>query len=118
MEYLLYVCLALSKATNHDAVPNLIGCCRDMGNLYVRNVFWEPYGDANLDIFNECCRGAADPLRTRQWNVYFRQTLRADFLNAVYFRRGLTCALGLTNDLIDGGQLRAKPRVEIQMTKT
>ena len=30
------------------------------------------------------------------------------FLNAVYFRRGLTCTLGLTNDLIDGGQPRAK----------
>ena len=32
----------------------------------------------------------------------------ADFLNAVYFRRGLTCTLGLTNDLIDGDQPRAK----------
>ena len=32
----------------------------------------------------------------------------ADFLNAVYFRRGLTCTLGITNDLIDGGQPRAK----------
>ena len=37
--------------------------------------------------------------------------LRADLLNAVYFRRGLMCTLGLTNDLIDGGQLRAKPRL-------
>ena len=36
-------------------------------------------------------------------------TLGADFLNVVYFRRGLTCTLGLTNDLIDGGQPRAKP---------
>ena len=33
---------------------------------------------------------------------------KGQFLNAVYFRRGLTCALGLTNDLIDGGQPRAK----------
>ena len=30
-------------------------------------------------------------------------------LNAVYFRQGLTCTLGLTNDLIDGVQPRAKP---------
>ena len=28
--------------------------------------------------------------------------------NAFYFRRGLTCTLGLTNDLIDGGQPRTK----------
>ena len=28
----------------------------------------------------------------------------ADFLKAVYFRRGPTCTIGLTNDLIDGGQ--------------
>ena len=33
---------------------------------------------------------------------------RADILNAVYFRRGLTCTVALTNDLIDGGQPRAK----------
>ena len=32
------------------------------------------------------------------------ELLRADFLKAFYFRRGLTCTLGLTNDLIDGGQ--------------
>ena len=36
------------------------------------------------------------------------RSLWADFLNAVYFRRGLTCTLGLTNDLIDGGQPTAK----------
>ena len=34
--------------------------------------------------------------------------LRADFLNTAYFRRGLMCTIGLTNDLIDGGQPRAK----------
>ena len=39
------------------------------------------------------------------------QNSRDRFLNTVYFRRGLTCTLGLTNDLIDGGQLRAKPRL-------
>ena len=33
----------------------------------------------------------------------------ADFLNTVYFRRSLTCTLGLSNDLIDAGQPRAKP---------
>ena len=38
-------------------------------------------------------------------------TQRADVLNAVYFRRGLTCTPGLTNDLIDGGQPRAKPHL-------
>ena len=32
----------------------------------------------------------------------------ADNLNTVYFRRSLTCTLELTNDLIDGGQPRAK----------
>ena len=36
------------------------------------------------------------PSTTRLWNV-------------VYFRRDLTCILGLANDLIDGGQ----PRVRI-----
>ena len=30
------------------------------------------------------------------------------FLNAVYFRRGLTCTIGLANDLKDSGQPRAK----------
>ena len=39
------------------------------------------------------------------------QILWADFLNAVYFRRGPTCTFGLTNDLIDGGQPRAKPQL-------
>ena len=33
------------------------------------------------------------------------------FFNAVYFRPGLTCTLGLTNDSIDGGQPRAKPHL-------
>ena len=33
---------------------------------------------------------------------------RAVFLNAVYCRQGLTCTLGLTNDLIHSGQPRAK----------
>ena len=33
------------------------------------------------------------------------------FFNAVYFRRGLTCTLGLTNDSIDGDQPRAKPHL-------
>ena len=37
-----------------------------------------------------------------------RMSLKADFLNAAYFRRSLTCTLGLTNDLIDGGQPRAE----------
>ena len=35
--------------------------------------------------------------------------IRADSLNAVYFRGGLMCILGLTNDYQDNGQLRAKP---------
>ena len=39
------------------------------------------------------------------------ETHRVEFLKAVYFRRGLKCILGLTNDLIDGGQPRAKPRL-------
>ena len=40
-------------------------------------------------------------------NSYYR----VDFLNAVYFGQDLTCTLGLTNDLIDGGQPRAKPHL-------
>ena len=39
---------------------------------------------------------------------HFCISLWVDFLNAVYFRRSLTCTLGLTNDLIDSGQPRAK----------
>ena len=37
--------------------------------------------------------------------------LWANFLYAVYFRQGLMCTLGLTDDLIDGGQPRAKPHL-------
>ena len=44
------------------------------------------------------------------WAFIINQ-LWADVLNAVYFRRGLTCTLGLTNDLIDGGQPRAIPHL-------
>ena len=39
------------------------------------------------------------------------QNFWTDFLNAVYFRQGLACTLGLTNDLIDGGQPRAEPHL-------
>ena len=46
--------------------------------------------------------------RARSFTLILVQNVRAGFLNAVYFRRGLTCTIGLTNDLIDGGQLRAK----------
>ena len=35
-------------------------------------------------------------------------TYKADVSNAVYFRQRLTSTLGLTNELIDGGQPRAK----------
>ena len=45
------------------------------------------------------------------------ETLRADFFNAVYFRRGLTCTLGLTKDLIDGGQRMAKPCLYVKRSK-
>ena len=34
---------------------------------------------------------------------------RVDFLKTVYFRRGLTCILVSTNDLIDGGLHKVKP---------
>ena len=34
-----------------------------------------------------------------------------DVLNAVHFRQGLTCTLGLTNNLIGAGQPRAKTTV-------
>ena len=34
--------------------------------------------------------------------------LWANFLNAVLFKRGLKGTIGLTNDLIDSGQPRAK----------
>ena len=47
--------------------------------------------------------------RCKENLVFGTETFREIFLNAVYFRRGLTCTLGLTNDLIDGGQPRAKP---------
>ena len=39
------------------------------------------------------------------------RTLRANFLNAIYFRRGITCTLGITNALIDGSQPRFKPHL-------
>ena len=50
-----------------------------------------------LEWDRHCC---AQSTRTK--------TLRTGYLIAVYFRRGLTCTLGLTNDLTDGGQPRAK----------
>ena len=36
------------------------------------------------------------------------EDVKGRFLDAVYFRRGITRTLGLTNDLIDGSQPRAK----------
>ena len=38
-------------------------------------------------------------------------TLRTGFLNIVNFRQGLTWTLGLSNNFIDGGRPRAKPRL-------
>ena len=37
--------------------------------------------------------------------------VRAGYLNAVYFKRGLTCISEVKNDLIDGGQPRSKPHL-------
>ena len=56
------------------------------------------------------CIPAFSILRKHSQIIKIR-SLRADFLNAVYFGRGLTCTLGLTNDLIDCGQLRTKPHL-------
>ena len=39
------------------------------------------------------------------------ERFRANFLNAVHVRQSLTCTIGLANDLIDGGQPRAKPHL-------
>ena len=54
-------------------------------------------------------------METMQWTSSLGldqlETFKADFLNAVYFKRGLTCTLGLTNDMIDGGQPRVKPHL-------
>ena len=36
------------------------------------------------------------------------KTHRAGYLNVVYFGQGLMCTIGLMNNLIDGGQPRAK----------
>ena len=52
-----------------------------------------------------------EPMNGRRVSHTHTHKLRAGYLNAVYFRRGLTCTLGLTNDLIDGGQPRAKPHL-------
>ena len=53
--------------------------------------------------------------KTKSWNEWnvlpSPYTCRVDFIDAVYFRRGLTCTLWLTNDLIDGGRPRAKPHL-------
>ena len=48
---------------------------------------------------------------TSSWSISDRKVhVWADILNAVYFRRGLTCTFGITNNLIhvDGGPPRAK----------
>ena len=41
----------------------------------------------------------------------------AGFLNAVYVRQGLMCTLGFTNNLLDSGQLRAKPHLHVRKAK-
>ena len=51
---------------------------------------------------------SAVPVIQDYLHIYQDLIYWANFLNAVYFRRGLTCTLGLTADLIDGGQPRAK----------
>ena len=55
-------------------------------------------------------KGAALTLRRLTAISFTEQTSWAGYLNVVYFRRSLTCTLGLTNDLIDGGQPRTKAR--------
>ena len=63
-------------------------------------------------IFLHRCVTSRDSDSDSVWDSLEVKTLRAYlFLNAVYFRQGLTCTLGLTNDLIDGGQPRAKLRL-------
>ena len=68
-------------------------------------------GSCNFELFNKStCQFLFQIAEPKPSNLKaVLQNLRADFLKAVYFRRGLTCTLGLTNDLIDSGQPRAKP---------
>ena len=55
---------------------------------------------------NKCTRKQTLFFNRDEWKCVTR--FRADFSNALYFSRGLTCTLGLANDLIDGGQPRDK----------
>ena len=63
-----------------------------------------------LDCALRVLIGGAGNLRARGHFILnsFGALNWADFVNAVFFRRGLTCTLGLTNDLIEGGQLGTK----------
>ena len=40
--------------------------------------------------------------------LLLHKTVRTGYLNAVYFRRDLTCTVGLANNFIDGAQLGAQ----------
>ena len=42
--------------------------------------------------------------------LIIKLNIKSRFLNAVHFRQGLLCTIGLANNLIDSGQLGAKNR--------
>ena len=78
---------------------------------------WFTFRSPWTNPFQMCLSPVPKNISMMDWQdclylCFFRtKTYRADFFNAVYLRRSLTCTLGLTNNLIDGGQPRAKPHL-------
>ena len=81
--------------------PSLTPCITQM-SICLIYLYPSNFGISSfILLLVRCCFG---------WSIRFCscKTLWANFCNAVNFKQGLMCTLGLTNHLIDGGQLRAK----------
>ena len=61
-----------------------------------------------MDEIDTCLKLSVRLYRDTRMNTLGTCRAFGPILNAIYFRRGLMCTLGLTNDLIDGDQPRAK----------
>ena len=88
-----------------------MNCFRCRERVTACMVYNQTKPQTQIQITSFACKTACE--LTYSWlnTSRLKKRLRVDFLNAVYVRRSLTCSLRLTNDLIDGGQPRAKPRL-------
>ena len=102
-----YCGLALYKEEHHNLLKHLIHILCSLsfvlGNS-VRRWGWGWLDFCDTFVSYSICTTSSWSISDRKVHVW------ADILNAVYFRRGLTCTFGITNNLIhvDGGPPRAK----------